>query len=78
MMSCTTGTAKPVPTPNKHKVFKEGDRVVVAYDGGSFYEGVKGTVIKVRGNDVTVDFDKRVRNMDFATFDLASTTLMKI
>ncbi|MBE9097170.1 DUF3987 domain-containing protein [Tychonema sp. LEGE 07203] len=78
MMSCTTETSKPVATPNKHKVFKEGDRVVVAYDGGSFYEGVKGTVIKVRGNDVTVDFDKRVRNMDFATFDLASTTLMKI
>ncbi len=71
-------TPEPTLPAKKHKIFETGDRVVVAYDAGSFYEGVKGTVIKVRGDDVTVDFDKRVRNMDFATFDLMSTMLMHL
>ena len=71
-------TPEPTLPTKKHKTFKAGDRVVVAYDAGSFYEGVKGTVIKVRGDDVTIDFDKRLRNMDFATFDLTSTTLMHL
>jgi hypothetical protein len=71
-------SAQSTSIPKKHKTFETGDRVVVAYDAGSFYEGVKGTVIKVRGDDVTVDFDKRVRNMNIATFDLTSTTLMHL
>jgi hypothetical protein len=71
-------TPEPTLPTKKHKTFETGDRVVVAYDAGSFYEGVKGTVIKVRGDDVTVNFDKRVRNMDFATFDLTSTMLMHL
>lgn len=70
--------SKSAAVPNKHKTFEVGDRVVIAYDGGSFYEGVKGEVIKIRGNDVTVDFDKRVRNVDFGTFDITSTKLMKL
>ncbi|MEG4964980.1 hypothetical protein QUA78_32625, partial [Microcoleus sp. K4-B3] len=73
-----TRPLKSVAIPKDQKTFEVGDRVVVAYDGGSFYEGAKGKVIKVRGDDVTVDFDKRVRNMDFATFELTSTKLMKI
>jgi ribosome maturation factor RimP len=71
-------TPEPTLPTKKHKTFKTGDRVVVAYDAGSFYEGVKGTVIKVCRNDVTVDFDKRVRNMDFSTFDLTTTILMHL
>jgi Protein of unknown function (DUF3987) len=62
----------------KHRNFKKDDRVVVAYDSGSFYQGAKGTVVKVRGNDVTVKFDKRVRDMELATFDISHTTLMKL
>jgi len=71
-------TPEPTLSTKKHKTFKTGDRVVVAYDAGSFYEGAKGTVSKVCGNDVTVDFDKRVRNMDFSTFDLTTTILMHL
>jgi len=71
-------TPEPTLPTKKHKTFETGDRVVVAYDAGSFYEGVKGTVIKVCGDDVTVDFDKRVRNMDFSTFDLTTTILMHL
>jgi AAA domain len=69
--------APPGP-PSKHKNFAVGDRVVVARDDGSMYEGAKGKVIKVKGQDVSIEFDKAVRGNNSATFNLASTTLMKL
>lgn len=69
--------APPGP-PSKHKNFAVGDRVVVARDDRSMYEGAKGKVIKVNGQQVSIEFDKAVRGNNSATFNLASTTLMKL
>jgi hypothetical protein len=69
--------APPGP-PSKHKNFAVGDRVVVAHDDGSIYQGAKGKVIKVKGQDVSIEFDKAVRGNNSATFNLASTMLMKL
>jgi hypothetical protein len=66
------------PASTRHRCFEVGERVVVAYDGGSFYEGVKGCVSKVRSKDVTVDFDKPIRNVRSGTFDTTSTKLMHL
>lgn len=68
----------PLRPPSKHKNFAVGDRVVVAHDDGSMYEGAKGKVIKVKGQDVSIEFDKPVRGNNSATFNLASTIFMKL
>ena len=68
----------PKRPPSKHKNFALGDRVVVARDDGSMYEGAKGKVIKVKVQDVLIEFDKAVRGNNSATFNLASTMLMKL
>ena len=76
MQSCTTVTTKSTAIPKGHRIFEEGDRVVIK-DVGGRYQGVKGVIAEIRPysnyTGLMVKFDKPVslcRQHEFTSGDL--------
>ena len=76
MQSCVTVTAKSTAIPKCHRIFEEGDRVVIK-DVGGRYQGVKGVIAEIRPysnyTGLMVKFDKPVsfcRQHEFTSGDL--------